>query len=79
MLGCVVLRDNLGERRRRPAGAFLLAVQGPAPAVAVDVDFKDGGVVDDAIDGGSVIAGSGKMRPHSPKPLVAVISMERRS
>src|SRR5665213_3232482 len=37
---------------RRSAGALLFALEGGAPAVAIDVHLEDGGAVDEAIDGG---------------------------
>ena len=62
----------------RPA-PFWFLVQGCASAVAVDVDFEDGGVVNDAVDGGERHREVREMRPHSPNPALAVISMEWRS
>ena len=50
-----------------------------ASAVTFDVHLKDGGVVHEPVDGGSVIAGSGKTLFHSPKGWLAVISNDRRS
>ena len=45
---------------RRASDALLFAVEGGASAVAVDVYFEDGGVVDDAVDSGERHRGVGE-------------------
>jgi hypothetical protein len=45
--------------------------------VALNIHLEDGGVVDEAIDGGKRHGGIGKDLPHSPNGWFVVISSER--
>ena len=62
------ISGSFGCRVRGRSSWTTFAFERGPPAIAFDVHLDDGGVMDEAIDGGgSVMAGSGKTLFHSPK------------
>ena len=57
----------------------MLAVECGAASIALDVHLEDGGVMDEAIDGGERHGLVWEDLAHSPNGALAVISIERRS
>jgi hypothetical protein len=51
-----------------------LSSDGGAPPVAFEINLEDGGVVDEAVDGGDGHCWIGKTLPQSPNDWLAVIS-----
>ena len=67
-----MLRDDLNEtiRLRGPSRALLFSLDGAPPTVAVDVHFKDRGMVDEAVDSGERHCGVGEDPAPFSKGLV---------